>query len=103
MTTKRSWGYITLRIPADNVSERRLGFVIVDDAKRGQGLGKPLVNMAVDYAFRELVAICCLARIYKKKERCTQAAYRHCFEVRVPCFTIYRPGPGLRMRRPVRS
>lgn len=49
-------GYVTLRIPADNLSERRLGFVIVDDSKRGQGLGKTLVNMAVDYAFRELGA-----------------------------------------------
>lgn len=29
--------YITLRIPADNLSKRRLGFVIVDDSKRGQG------------------------------------------------------------------
>ncbi len=47
-------GYITLRIPADNFSERRLGFVIVDDSKRGQGLGMTLVNMAVDYAFRGL-------------------------------------------------
>lgn len=49
-------GFITLRIPADDLSERRLGFVIVDDSKRGQGLGKTLVKMAVDYAFRELGA-----------------------------------------------
>ncbi len=49
-------GYSTLRVPADNLSEQRLGFVIVDDSKRGQGLGKALVNMAVDYAFRELRA-----------------------------------------------
>ncbi len=49
-------GYITLRIPGDDLSERRLGFVIVDDSKRGQGLGKTLVNMAVEYAFIELDA-----------------------------------------------
>ena len=48
-------GFITLRIPADDLSERRLGFVIVDDSKRGQGLGKILVKMAVDYAFGNLV------------------------------------------------
>ena len=30
--------------------------MIVDDSKRGQGLGKILVKMAVDYAFRELGA-----------------------------------------------
>ena len=33
-----------------------MGFVIVDDSKRGRGLGKSLVNMAVDYAFKQLGA-----------------------------------------------
>lgn len=32
-------GYITLRTPADNPTEQRLGFVIVDDSKRGCGYG----------------------------------------------------------------
>lgn len=49
-------GYITLRIPAVDTTERRLGFVIVDDSKRGRRLGKSLVSMAVDYAFRKLEA-----------------------------------------------
>ncbi len=49
-------GYITLRIPADDPAEQRLGFVIVDDSKRGKGFGKALVGMAVDYAFRKLGA-----------------------------------------------
>lgn len=49
-------GYITLRTPADNPTEQRLGFVIVDDSKRGKGLGKALVCMTVDYAFRKLEA-----------------------------------------------
>ena len=49
-------GYITLRIPADNITEQRLGFVIVDDSKRGQGLGKVLVRMTVKYAFETLGA-----------------------------------------------
>lgn len=43
-------GYITLRKPTPGNSEWRLGFVIVDDAKRGLGLGKKLVDMAIDYA-----------------------------------------------------
>ena len=47
-------GYITLRTPADDSSEQRLGFVIVDDSKRGRGLGKALVSMAVKYALEEL-------------------------------------------------
>ena len=49
-------GYITLRKPTPENSEWRLGFVIVDDAKRGLGLGKKLVGMAVDYAHKELDA-----------------------------------------------
>lgn len=49
-------GYITLRIPSDDTTERRLGFVIVDDARRGCGLGKALVSMAVKYAFDALGA-----------------------------------------------
>lgn len=49
-------GYITLRTPEDNPTEQRLGFVIVDDSKRGCGLGKFLVSMAIDYAFSELKA-----------------------------------------------
>ena len=49
-------GYITLRTPADKHTEQRLGFVIVDDSKRGCGLGKALVTMAVKYAFETLGA-----------------------------------------------
>ena len=49
-------GYITLRNPADNPAEQRLGFVIVGDSKRGCGLGKALVTMAVKYAFETLGA-----------------------------------------------
>lgn len=49
-------GYITLRIPDNEPSEQRIGFVIVDDSRRGRGLGKALVNMAADYAFKRLGA-----------------------------------------------
>lgn len=35
-------GYATLRIPSDNPSEQRLGFVIVNDSRRGCGFGKNL-------------------------------------------------------------
>ncbi len=49
-------GYITLRIPADDPTEQRIGFVIVDDLRRGTGLGKSIVSMAADYAFRTLGA-----------------------------------------------
>lgn len=49
-------GYITMRTPADYPIEQRLGFVIADDSKRGRGLGKALVSMAVKYAFETLGA-----------------------------------------------
>ncbi len=49
-------GYITLRILDVDSAERRLGFVIVDDSKRGRGFGKALVSMVVDYAFSKLGA-----------------------------------------------
>lgn len=31
--------------------ELRLGFVIVDDTKRGKGYGKEMLSLAVKYAF----------------------------------------------------
>lgn len=49
-------GYISLRTPASNPTEQLLGFVIVDDSKRGHGLGKALVSMAIKYAFETLGA-----------------------------------------------
>lgn len=49
-------GYITLRIPAKDKAEQRLGFVIIDDSKRGRGLGKALVSMATKFAFEKLGA-----------------------------------------------
>lgn len=50
-------GYITLRTPTDDPAEQRLGFVIVDDSRRGCGLGKALVTMTVKYAFETLGAM----------------------------------------------
>lgn len=50
-------GYISIRTPADDSSEQRLGFVIIDDSRRGKGFGKAIVSMAVDYAFSKLGAI----------------------------------------------
>lgn len=47
-------GYITLRTSENDLTGWRLGFVIVDDSKRGCGLGKALVTMAVKYSFEKL-------------------------------------------------
>lgn len=45
-------GHFTLRFPKEgSLEEARLGFVIVDDKKRGLGYGKEMVSLAVQYAF----------------------------------------------------
>lgn len=43
-------GHILLRFPSDDKSIVRFGFVIVDDAKRGKGYGKQMLQLAIDYA-----------------------------------------------------
>lgn len=48
-------GHFTMRYPhADDRSEIRLGFVIVDDRKRGMGYGSKLLELAKRYAFEFL-------------------------------------------------
>lgn len=47
-------GHLTIRFIDEARKTARLGFVIVDDTKRGQGYGKQLVLSALKYAFDEL-------------------------------------------------
>ncbi len=49
-------GHLTIRFIDEKRKIARLGFVIVDDTKRGQGYGKQLVSLAVAYAFDKLKA-----------------------------------------------
>lgn len=49
-------GHLTIRFTDDARKVARLGFVIVDDTKRGKGYGKQLVSSALNYAFDELKA-----------------------------------------------
>lgn len=49
-------GHLTIRFIDDARKIARLGFVIVDDTKRGRGYGKQLVSSALKYAFDELKA-----------------------------------------------
>lgn len=45
-------GHFNIRFPDRNdIDTVRLGYVIVDDLRRGQGLGKRMISMALDYAF----------------------------------------------------
>lgn len=68
-------GYITLRTPAGNPTEQRLGFVIVYDSKRGRGLGKALVSMAVKYAFDTLGAMKVSLGVFENNQSAI-----HCYE-----------------------
>lgn len=45
-------GHFNIRFPdRSDIDTVRLGYVIVDDSRRGQGLGKKMIRMALDYAF----------------------------------------------------
>ena len=44
-------GHFIMRFPNNSFDEIRLGFVIVDDSKRGQGYGKEMLSLAIQYAF----------------------------------------------------
>lgn len=50
-------GHFTMRYPdSTGLDEIRLGFVIVDDEKRGMGYGKEMLSLAVRYGFDLLQA-----------------------------------------------
>lgn len=44
-------GHMIMRYTDEEKSVLRFGFVIVDDAKRGMGYGKGMINLALKYAF----------------------------------------------------
>ena len=73
-------GYITLRKPTPENSEWRLGFVIVDDEKRGLGLGKKLVSMAMYLKIIHLQYIVMKpqgsSKFKEKKQKATLASVR---------------------------
>ena len=49
-------GHFIIRYTNENCAEVRLGFVIVDDKKRGHGLGKKMIQFALKYAAENLHA-----------------------------------------------
>ncbi len=66
-------GHVLLRrLPAEAV---RLGFVIVDPARRGTGLGRRMVEAACGYAVREMGARRLTLGVFEEN-----AAARRCYE-----------------------
>lgn len=49
-------GHILLRYPSEDKTTIRFGFIIVDNTLRGQGYGKQLLQLAIDYAVNKLGA-----------------------------------------------
>lgn len=49
-------GHLILRYTNADKTTIRLGFIIVDDSKRGMGYGKRMIQMAMSYAFNMLKA-----------------------------------------------
>ena len=45
-------GFFTLRNPGDTLDELRFGFVIVSPEKRGQSVGKRMLELGIRYAFQ---------------------------------------------------
>ncbi len=43
-------GFFTLRRPSESFDELRFGFVIIDPARRGEGLGKGMLSLGLVYA-----------------------------------------------------
>ena len=45
-------GHINIRFPeSGNIDTVRFGYVIIDDSRRGQGLGKEMIKLALQYSF----------------------------------------------------
>ena len=68
-------GHFILRYVNGNHSSLRIGFVIVDNSKRGLGLGKKMIQLAIDYAFRIAGAGRLTIGVFENNE----AAY-HCYK-----------------------
>ena len=49
-------GHFIMRFTDEKKSVLRLGFVIVDDSKRGKGYGKDMIQLALKYAFEIMKA-----------------------------------------------
>ena len=68
-------GHFILRYTDGNHAVLRIGFVIVDNTKRGRGYGKEMIRLAIDYAFRIAGAEQVTIGVFENN----QSAY-HCYK-----------------------
>lgn len=62
-------GHFTIRMIGDEKDEARIGFVIVNNERRGQGLGKKMMNLALGYARTELNAKRATLEVFESNKR----------------------------------
>ena len=74
-------GHLTMRFTDSTKTVLRFGFVIIDPQKRGQGIGKEMMQLALGYAFSAL-----------KAKRVTLAVFKN----NAPALRCYRSA-GLRV------
>ncbi|MBR1384792.1 MAG: GNAT family N-acetyltransferase [Ruminococcus sp.] len=65
-------GHLIMRFTDEQKSVLRFGFIIVDDSRRGEGLGRQMLELAVRYAFDILKAKKVTLGVFKNNEQ----AYR---------------------------
>lgn len=69
-------GHLILRFTDEELVTLRLGFIIVDDGKRGKGYGKEMIELAVEYALSILRAEVITLGVFENNDsayRCYQA------------------------------
>ena len=72
----RAQGHFFIRVPNEgNPLQVRFGFVIVDPAVRGRGLGREMLRLGIDYAREVLGAEKIDLGVFEANERA-----RHCYE-----------------------
>ena len=73
-------GHLTMRWLDENATILRFGFIIIDAARRGQGLGREMLRLALRHAFEALNAKKVTLAVFENNEpayRCYLAAGFH--------------------------
>ena len=65
-------GHLTMRFTDEEKTELRLGFIIVDQAKRGMGYGREMLNLALNYAFTILQAEKVTLGVFENNQKAMQ-------------------------------
>ena len=73
-------GHLLMRFTDEGKSVLRFGFIIVDDKKRGMGLGKQMLALTIRYAFEILKAKKITLGVFENNEPAHQCYKAHGFQ-----------------------